>query len=276
MTELFIRGKKLNISLIFIIQSYFKVPKDVRLNTSHFFIAKIPNKRERQDTAINNSSDISTKDFDNISRECTAEPYSFLVNDTTLASDNPLRFRKIFLTYIIKIMSINDQIRDEKLQYDINREAAKILALSSGEIYKYEYLTGEDILPSNQQQIIEQPKFTYSPLRKAFEKQTKTIEDKGQKQIKGIQDKVQVKTIEKYAYDSDDAPLISKQKEIFNELVEEKLEKITDLDKKVNSNDLIYRYKGKNADVKFEEFDNAIDITNKILDGKIDLADVKK
>ena len=113
-------------------------------------------------------------------------------------------------------------------------------------------------------------------MRKAFEKQTKTIEDKGQKQIKGIQDKVQVKTIEKYAYDSDDTPLISKQKEIFNELVEEKLEKITDLDKKVNSNDLIHRYKGKNADVKFEEFDNAIDIANKILDGKIDLADVKK
>ena len=113
-------------------------------------------------------------------------------------------------------------------------------------------------------------------MRKAFEKQTKTIEDKGQKQIKVIQDKVQVKTIEKYAYDADDTPpLIWKQKEIFNELVDEKLEKTTDLDKKVNSNDLIYRYKGKNADVKFEEFDNAIDITNKILDGKIDLTDVK-
>ena len=68
-------------------------------------------------------------------------------------------------------MKINDQIRDEKLQYDINREAAKILALSSGKIHKYEYLTGEDILPSNQQQIIEQAKFTYSPLGKAFEKQ---------------------------------------------------------------------------------------------------------
>ena len=81
-TELFIRGKKLNISLVFIIQSYFKVPKDVRLNTSHFFIAKIPNKRELQQIAINHSSDISTKDFINIYRKCTAEPYSFLVNDT--------------------------------------------------------------------------------------------------------------------------------------------------------------------------------------------------
>ena len=67
-------------------------------------------------------------------------------------------------------MTINVQIRDEKLQYGINREAAKIPALSSGKIHKYEYLTGEDILPSNQQQIIEQAKFTYSPLRKTFEK----------------------------------------------------------------------------------------------------------
>ena len=74
-------------------------------------------------------------------------------------------------------MTLEDQVRDEKLQYDINREAAKISALSSDKIGKYEYLTGEDILASNQQQIIEQAKFTYSPLGKAFEKQTKTIED---------------------------------------------------------------------------------------------------
>ena len=98
-TELFIRGRKLNISLVFITQSYFKVPKDVRLNTSHFFIAKIPNKRELQQIAINHSSDISTKDFTNIYRKCTVEPYSFLVDDTSLASDNPLRFRKMFLKY---------------------------------------------------------------------------------------------------------------------------------------------------------------------------------
>ena len=70
-------------------------------------------------------------------------------------------------------MAINDQIRGEKLQYDINREAAKISALSSGKIHKYEYFTGEDILPSNQQQIIAQARFTYSPLGKAFEKKFK-------------------------------------------------------------------------------------------------------
>ena len=91
-------------------------------------------------------------------------------------------------------MTINNQIRDEKLQYDINREAAKISALSSGKIYKYEYLTGEDILPSNQQQIIEQAKFTYSPLGKAFEKQVKTIEDQAQKQVDAFEK--QIKTIE--------------------------------------------------------------------------------
>ena len=83
-------------------------------------------------------------------------------------------------------MAINDQIRDEKLQYDINREAAKISALSSGKIHKYEYLTSEDILPSNQQQIIEQARFTNSPLGKAFEEQTKTIKDQGQKQVEAL------------------------------------------------------------------------------------------
>ena len=91
----------------------------------------------------------------------------------------------------------------------MNREATKISALSSGQIHKYEYL--EDILPPNQQQLIEQAKFTYSPVGKAFEKQIKTI-DQGQKQIKAIQDKGQVKTIEKYAYDADDTPFILKQK----------------------------------------------------------------
>ena len=176
-TELLIRGRKLNISIVFITQSYFKGPKDVRLNSTHFFIMKIPNKRELQQIALNHSSDINFKDFMNIYKKCTKEPYSFLVNDTTLPSDNPLRFRK----NIIKIMTIEDQIKDEKLQYDINREAAKISALSSGKLDKYEYLTGEEILPSNQQQIIQQAKFNYSPLGKAIEKQIKTIKDQGKK-----------------------------------------------------------------------------------------------
>ena len=85
-------------------------------------------------------------------------------------------------------MTLEDKIIDGKLQYNINREAEKILTLSSGKIDKYEYLTGKDILPSNQQQIIEQAKFTYSPFGKAFDKQTKTIEDQEKKQIDALAD----------------------------------------------------------------------------------------
>ena len=96
-TELFIRGRKLNISLVFITESYFKVPKDVRLNTTHFFIMKIPNEKELQQIALNHSSDIDFKGFIKIYKKCTNKPYSFLVNDTTLVSDNPLRFRKNLL-----------------------------------------------------------------------------------------------------------------------------------------------------------------------------------
>ena len=114
---------------------------------------------------------------------------------------------------------LNDQIKDEKLQYDVNREAAKISALSSGKLHKYECLTGEDILPSNQQQIIEQARFTYSPLGKAFEKQIKTIEDQGEKQIDALKDlkpEQQTKPIEDK---SNNQP---KAKIIFNELINER------------------------------------------------------
>ena len=85
-------------------------------------------------------------------------------------------------------MAIDEKIRDEKLQYDINREAAKILALLSGKNDKYEYLTGEGILPSDQRRVIEKAKFTYSSSGKAIEKQTKSIEDQGKKQVKAIED----------------------------------------------------------------------------------------
>ena len=83
-------------------------------------------------------------------------------------------------------MTIEDQIKDEKLQYDINREAAKISALLSSKINKYEYLTGEEILPSNQRQIIEQTKFTYSPLEKAFEQKQKQLNIKEKKQVDAL------------------------------------------------------------------------------------------
>ena len=124
-------------------------------------------------------------------------------------------------------MTINDQIRDEKLQYDINREAARISALSSGKIQKYEYLTGEDILPSNQQQIIEQAKFTYSPLGKAFEKQIKTIKDKGQKQIDALKNlKDQNKKLDNISGYQDE------EREIFQNIYSKRLDKIEERTKK--------------------------------------------
>ena len=94
LTELFIRGRKLNIFLVFITQSYVKVPKDVRLNPTHFFIMKISNKRERQQISLNHSSGINYKGFIKIYNKCTAEPYSLSVNADMFASDNNLRFRK--------------------------------------------------------------------------------------------------------------------------------------------------------------------------------------
>ena len=96
-TELFIRGRKLNISIVFITQTCFKVLKDVRLNCTHFFIMKIRNKRELQQIALNHLSDIDFKDFMKIFKKYTAEPYSFLVNDTTLPTNDALRFRKNLL-----------------------------------------------------------------------------------------------------------------------------------------------------------------------------------
>ena len=93
-TELLIRGRKLNISLIFITQSYFKISKDVRLNSTHFFIIKIPNKRELQQIGLKHSPDINSKDFIKIYKTYATKPHSFLVNDATPTLDNSLRFRK--------------------------------------------------------------------------------------------------------------------------------------------------------------------------------------
>ena len=115
-------------------------------------------------------------------------------------------------------MTINDQIRDKKLQYDIIREAAKISALLSGKIHKYEYLTGEDILPYNKQ-----AKFSYFPLGKAFEKQIKTIEDQRTKQVDALESlkpKEQTNTI-KHKSDVDNSSI---RKEIYDQILEERME----------------------------------------------------
>ena len=132
-------------------------------------------------------------------------------------------------------MTINDQIKDEKLQYNINREAAKISALSSGKLRKYEHLTGEDILLSNQQQIIEQTKFTYSPLGKAFDKQIRTIEDQGKKQVDAL-----------YTLKSDNKSEV-KDKDIIPEIAfasngsRKELNKIKEIEKTVGREKLIYK-----------------------------------
>ena len=127
-------------------QSYFDTSKKVRLNFKRYFIIKIPSKKEFQQIAFNHSSGIDSWGFRNLYKKCTAKTYSFLVNDITLASDNHLCVRKIIQKLI---MTIYDVIKNKKLQDDINGVAARISVLSSGNIGKYEYLRGQEILPSS-------------------------------------------------------------------------------------------------------------------------------
>ena len=161
-----------------------------------------------------------------------------------------------------KITTIDDQIRDEKLQYNINREAAKISALSSGKTCKHEYLTGEDILPSNQQQMIEQGKFIYSPLGKAFKKQTKTIEDHGQKQVeasntlKSNNEKLAIEnTIPENALNNDEA--------------KKELDKIKEIEKNIAREKLVY--KTNKYTYSFENFQTIKTFGKNIYDGTITL-----
>ena len=125
------------------------MPKDVRLNSTPFFIMKIPNKRELWQIALNHSLDIDFKDFIKISKESTAEPYSLLINDTTLSLNNPVKLRKVVLKQIYnKIITIDDQIKGEKLQYDINRgvskasdyHQAKLISMNTLQVNKYYFL----------------------------------------------------------------------------------------------------------------------------------------
>ena len=163
-------------------------------------------------------------------------------------------------------MTINDQIRDGKLQYDVNREAAKISALSSGKIHKYEYLTGEDILPSNQQQIIEQAKFTYSPLGKAFEKQIKTIEDQGKKQVDALEN---LKPKEETRPIEDKSNNKSKATIIFNDLINKRKKIMSELYDSVDYNNLKFEYVGPTKDVNFYEYRDSKELFNIIKNSQI-------
>ena len=169
------------------------------------------------------------------------------------------------------MMTINDQIKDEKLQYNINREAAKISALSSGKLHKYEYLTGEDILPSNQQQIIEQTKFTYPSLGKAFDKQIETIEDRGKKQVDALE-KLKTKEI-KPIEDKPNNQL--KAVTIFNELISKRKELMNKLYDSVDYNNLNFEYVGSTEDVSFYEYMDSKERFNAIRDNKIGFSEAK-
>ena len=164
-------------------------------------------------------------------------------------------------------MTINDQIRDEKLQYDINREAAKISALSSGKIDKYEYVTGEEILPSNQQQIIEEAKFTYSPLGKPFEKQIKTIEDQGKKQVQALK----TKTVNDK---SDSSPSISK--EIYDKLLDERMDEILEMSREIDYYNLVYKFKCSTKPIRFTKFGGPMYTYGQLKKGEETLQQVEK
>ena len=169
-------------------------------------------------------------------------------------------------------MTSEGQIKDEKLPYNINREAAKISALSSDKIDKYEYLTGEEILPSNQQQIIQQAKFKYSPLGKALEKQRKTIEDQGEKQVKAIQDK-QIVNINKDDYK--DKLLLSKEREIFKDIYNKKLDKIEELNNKIDYDNLKYVVYSSKKIYNFSELKDPLTLLNEIKKGEMTLEEAK-
>ena len=165
-------------------------------------------------------------------------------------------------------MTNEDQIKDEKLQYDINREAAKISALSSGKLDKYEYLTGEEILPSNQQQIIQQAKFNYSPLGKALEKQIKTVEDQGKKQVKAIQDNKQIVNKDD---DYKDKLLLSREREIFKDIYNKRNDKIEELNNKIDYNNLNYVVAGTGDKYSFDDLDDPLTFLNNIKKGEISI-----
>ena len=147
------------------------------------------------------------------------------------------------------MMTINDQIKDEKLLYNINRETAKISALSPSKLHEYKYLTGEDILLSTQQQIIEQTKFIYFPLGKAFDKQIKAIEDQGKKQVDALE-KLETKEI-KPIEDKPNNQL--KAATIFNDLINKRKELMNKLYDSVDYNNLQFEYVGSTEDVTFYE-----------------------
>ena len=183
---------------------------------------KISNKRGLQQIAFNHSSDIEFKNVMNLYKKCTAQPSSFLVIDATFASDNLSRFRISLLERILKLM-----IRLEMENYNtILTDKQQNISIITSKYDKYEYLTGEEILTSYQNRIIEQAKFTYDNQRKALEEYGKQLIN--------------------YC-DAKESLTHLKQKEIFEELANKRMEEIRYLSKQIDFDNLTYHYKGKNA-----------------------------
>ena len=171
---------------------------------------------------------------------------------TPIVSELFIRGKKINISLVFIIQS--HKIKDEKLQYEINKEAAKISAWSYGKIDKYKYLTGKEILPSEQSRIKEELKFTYSSLGKAFEKHKKIIEEQEKKQIDVIAN--QSEKLEALTNKDDDHKV--HYKEIFKELVTERFDKIIELFDEINWNDLIYYLKSNSTIKIFDDFNKGI------------------
>ena len=176
-------------------------------------------------------------------------------------------------------MTIEDKMKNEKLKYDIKREAAKISSLSAVKIDKFEYLTDEEILSSNQRQIIEQAKFTYSPSGKAFEKQTKIIEDQGEKQIKAIEDKDFNKSIEKtknYSdYDYKKELLLSKERKIFRDFYNDRFDEIEHANYDVDYNNLQYTVISSGEEFEFDKSEDPLVFLKEIKESKISIQEAK-
>ena len=176
-------------------------------------------------------------------------------------------------------MTIDDQIKGEKEQYNIHREAAKISVLSSGKISKYEYLTGEEILPSNQKQIIEQTEFILSC---AFEKQTKAIEDQGKNQISVLKESgnqiIESNEIDKNDFNIDrSGVLLDKQKETFNEPVRERALEFSDIKDKIDPNNFVYVYStGKSNPKGFGNYQMPMKLFEDLRDREIDPKEILK
>ena len=186
---------------------------------------KIPKKWELQQITFNHSSDIDFQGFMNLYKKCTAKPYSFLVIDTTLALDNPLRFRKNLLEIIQKIiMTIDDKIRDEKLEHDISREAAKISSLSQGKTYQYDHLTIKHWR-------------------------------QGRKQIDAV-----TKRNERLAALTNKHDHKNNYKEVLEKIVNGIFDEIKELPNETNHDNFIYYFTGNTAKNWFDDFNNGIEL----------------